>query len=94
VFYIRYFQPDELENANNALALMMRDRRDEAIAKMPEVNKKTARKILDDVINAITQRINALALVEGEQNFREFAAAVNKLIADFKTRLNQRLSRK
>ena len=94
MFYIRYFQPDELENANNALALMMRDRRDEAIAKMPEVNKKTARKILDDVINAITQRINALALVEGEQNFREFAAAVNKLIADFKTRLNQRLSRK
>ena len=85
---------DELENANNALALTMRDRRDEAVAKKPQVNMKTARKMLDDVINAITQRMNALALVEGEQNFTEFAAAVNKLIADFKTRLNQRLSRK
>ena len=85
---------DELENANNALALTMRDRREEAVAQKPEINMQTARKRLDDSINAITQRLNALALIEGEQGFTEFAAAINKLMADFKARLNQRLSRK
>ena len=85
---------DELESANNALAQMMRDRRDEAIDYKPETTMKTARKMLDNAFNATTQRINALVVVEGDADYREFIIALNRLTADFHSRLNQRLGRK
>jgi len=85
---------DELENANNALAQMMRDRRDEAIELKPAASMKAARKMLDDALNALTQRLNALAVVEGDAGYREFIIALNTLTADFHGRLNRRSGRK
>jgi hypothetical protein len=67
----------------------MRNRRDEAIDKKPQVPMKTARKMQDDAYNAITQRINAL-VVEGEDKYTEFIVAMNKLITAFRNAMARR----
>jgi hypothetical protein len=80
----------KLEASNNALATIMRDRRDEAIDKKPQVPMKTARKMQDDAYNVITQRINALVVVEGDGKYREFIVAMNKLITVFRNAMARR----
>ena len=81
---------DQLEEANNEVARLMGDRRDETVDKQTEATFKQARKMVDATFNEITKRINALVIVEGDENYKEFITQMNVLITDFKNRLNQR----
>jgi len=83
----------ELETSNTALSHSMRERRDEAIERRPEVSAATARKMLDNAYNVILKRINALITLEGDANYKEFTTSVNKLTTDFKNVISQRTAK-
>ena len=84
---------DQLETANNRVEELMRERRDENVDKQTEASFKQARKMVDEAYSDITKRVNALALVEGEENYAEFIRAMNALMKDFKDRVSQRKGR-
>jgi hypothetical protein len=81
---------DKLEDSNTTVAHLMSDRRDEAVDKRPQVPMKTARKMLDDTFNQIVQKVNSLSVVEGEDAYREFIVAMNKLITTYRNAMARR----
>lgn len=79
----------KLEAENTSFIAMVKDRYDDlnldTISQMP-----IARKALDDQLRSITERINALIIVEGEEHFKPFVASWNQRINHYKNVLAQR----
>jgi len=72
----------ELKARNIAFANLVRDRVDESSLKVDTVLRK-ARIQLDEKYNAIVERINALVVVEGAENYEPFIRKLNINIAKY-----------
>jgi hypothetical protein len=72
----------ELETRNNALETLIKDRFDEAASKT-DIVVKDARGEVDRQYRAITERINALIIVEGPEKYEEFVKTLNVIIANY-----------
>lgn len=79
---------DELENRNTALELLMRKRFDET-AHRSDVVLKEARAELDKAYHSITERIDALAIVEGSADYETFIKTLNAVIAKYAVKLRR-----
>ena len=84
---------EELQTLNNTLSDLMRRRVDEAASKTVIV-LKTARSELDQSYAAICERINALALVEGESEYESFIKKLNVVIAKYAMALSVRAGKR
>jgi len=83
----------ELQARNNAFSSLMKERFDETASKC-DIVLKEARAELDQSYFAIRERINALAIVEGEADYENFIRTLNAVIAKYTAILNMRLGRK
>jgi len=83
----------ELETRNNAVDALVKQRFDDDAAKT-HVNVRAARLELDAAYDAIVRRINALAEVEGIEQYETFIQTLNTIIAKYTAILNLRLGRK
>jgi len=83
----------ELETRNAAFDALMLERFDEAASKT-DVVVRTARAELDAVYHKIVERINALVVIEGEEQYRQFIKTLNQVIAKYNAVVNARLGRK
>jgi hypothetical protein len=72
----------ELETRNNALETLIKERFDEAASKT-DIVVKDARAEVDKQYRAITERINALIIVEGPEKYEEFVKTLNVIIANY-----------
>jgi hypothetical protein len=72
----------ELENRNNALEALIKERFDEAAAKT-DIVAKDARAEVDRQYKAIAERINALIVVEGPAKYENFVKTLNVIIAKY-----------
>ncbi len=83
----------ELRNANEKFKSLMMNRYDESASKTTLVIKEVRMKI-DEVYRAITERINAAVIIEGEAQYHEFLSMLNAVIKRFADILAQRQGRK
>jgi len=72
----------ELEVRNNAFADLMRERFDETAART-DIVLKEARTEVDNAYFAMREKINALAIVEGEAGYENFIRTFNAVIAKY-----------
>ena len=82
----------ELENANNRFKTLMTDRRAEEAQKP----LRSAGELIDEIkapYNAIIDKINALALVNGEADYKDFVSKANALITEYRKVVMMRRSR-
>ena len=82
----------ELENANNRFKTLMSDRRAEE-AQNP---LRSAGDIIEEIkapYNAIIDKINALVVVNGETDYKDFVTKVNVLISEYRKVVTMRRSR-
>ncbi|NCB47679.1 hypothetical protein EOM81_11760 [bacterium] len=82
----------ELENANNRFKTLMTDRRAEEAQKP----LRSAREIIDEIkapYNAIINKINALVVVNGEADYKDFVSKANALITEYRKVVMMRRSR-
>jgi len=82
----------ELKARNIAFSDLMRDRFDESSLKVDIVLKK-ARIQLDEAYSAMVDRINALVLVEGAEDYETFIKKLNPIISKYVTALTIRAKR-
>jgi Na+/phosphate symporter len=73
---------DELEKRNKAFEALMKERFDETAHKT-DIVLRTARGELDKVYHAITERIDALVIVEGTEDYEEFVKTFNAVVAKY-----------
>ena len=83
----------ELKDANNAFAELYRQRFDETTERTDVVLRK-ARTELDAAYRTIIERINALVVVEGEQQWTDFIRSLNTVIDKYAVTIKQRAGRK
>ena len=83
---------DELQAANEAFGNLMKDRYEET-AMRTDLVLKEVRAQVDAAYRTITERINALVVVEGEQAYSEFIKYCNTIIAKYAATLAQRAGR-
>jgi hypothetical protein len=69
----------ELQSANAAFSALMQERYSEEAAKT-QLTMKEARVQLDGAYRAITERIGALIIVNGERGYESFVAELNQRI--------------
>ena len=74
---------DELERTNKAVDALITERDIEAAAKNHD-NMKAVRAETDKAYYAIAERINALVVVEGEENYADFITRLNLIIDRYK----------
>ena len=74
---------DELERTNKVTESLIDTRADERASANHDTMKE-ARKVTDAAYRAIVERINALIVVEGEENYAEFVIKLNELINEYK----------
>jgi len=82
----------ELENANNRFKTLMSDRRAEEAQKP----LRSAGDIIEEIkapYNAIIDKINALVVVNGEADYKDFVTKVNVLISEYRKVVKMRRSR-
>jgi len=79
----------ELETLNNAFAALMRDRFEES-AMRTDIVLKQARIKLDEAYRTITERINALVIVDGAEPYTDFIKFLNAVIAKYTAALAKR----
>ena len=84
---------NELEARNNAFEALVKERFDESAAKT-DVVVKTARVALDAAYDTIVERVNALAVIEGVEQYERFIKTLNTVIAKYTAAVNARLGRK
>ncbi|MDR2732259.1 MAG: DUF6261 family protein [Fibromonadaceae bacterium] len=73
---------DELEKRNQALDQLMKERFDETAAKC-DIVMKQARAEVDKVYHQITERVDALVIVEGLETYEAFIRTLNAVIAKY-----------
>jgi hypothetical protein len=73
---------DELEKRNKAFEALVKERFDETAHKT-DIVMKSARAELDKAYHAMTERIDAFALVEGTADHEEFIKTLNAVIAKY-----------
>ncbi len=73
----------KLKEINEAFRDLMLLRNEETAVKEP-VNIRNLRKEIDEVYNNIIKRINASALLQGEENFIDFIAKLNNRVDYYK----------
>jgi hypothetical protein len=73
---------EELQTRNIALETLIKERFDEAASKT-DIVVKDARAEVDKQYKAITERINALIIVEGPEKYEEFVKTLNVIIAKY-----------
>jgi len=83
---------NELEARNNAFEALVMARYNEAGAKT-NVAVKAAREEVDAAYDTIVERLNALAVIEGEGAYAAFIRTLNAIIAKYNAILNGRLGR-
>jgi hypothetical protein len=82
----------ELENANNRFKTLMTDRRAEEAQKP----LRSAGDIIEEIkapYNAIIDKINALVVVNGETDYKDFVTKANVLISEYRKVVKMRRSR-
>lgn len=82
----------ELENANNRFKTLMTDRRAEEAQKP----LRSAGDLIDEIkapYNAIIDKINALVVVNGETDYKDFVTKANVLISEYRKVVKMRRSR-
>lgn len=82
----------ELENANNRFKTLMTDRRAEEAQKP----LRSAGDLINEIktpYNAIIDKINALVVVNGEADYKDFVTKVNVLISEYRKVVKMRRSR-
>jgi len=84
---------NQLEARNNVFDSLVKQRFDEAAAKS-HVVVRAARVELDAAYDIIVERINALAVVEGIEQYETFIQTLNTIIAKYTAILHARLGRK
>ena len=84
---------NELQTANQAVDQLMKDRYDESAAKT-DIVLREARLKVDAQYRIITERIEALALVEGAAGYSDFVRYLNTVIAKYTTIVAQRSGKK
>jgi hypothetical protein len=84
---------NELEARNNAFDVLVKGRADEAAAKT-DVVVKQARVELDGAYDAVVERINAYAVIEGGEMYERFIKTFNFVIAKYNAIVNARLGRR
>jgi hypothetical protein len=72
----------ELENRNKAFENLVKERFDETAART-DIVLREARGKLDEAYRIIAERINALAVVEGEAAYETFIRTLNAVIAKY-----------
>lgn len=70
---------NELEQRNNAFSALMKERFDESAAKT-DIVLREARNAVDKQYRIIEERINALIVVEGVENYESFVRRLNAII--------------
>ena len=83
----------ELEARNNAFDVLVKERYDEAAAKT-DVVVKSARVELDTAYDAIVERVNAYAVIEGGELYERFVKTFNSVISKYNAIVNARHGRK
>jgi len=83
----------ELEAANEALDRLMKDRYEETALKT-DLKLKEVRLQIDAAYRTITERIDALVVVDGIADYEEFIRYWNAVIAKYSAILAQRLGKK
>jgi hypothetical protein len=73
---------DELEKRNKAFEALVKERFDETAHKT-DIVLRTARGELDKVYHAMTERIDALVIVEGTADYEEFVKTFNAVVAKY-----------
>jgi hypothetical protein len=79
----------QLEQRNNAFAALMKERFDETAART-DIVLKEARAEVDKQYKTIVERLNALIVVEGVENYENFARTLNAIIAKYLALLARR----
>jgi hypothetical protein len=80
---------DELEKRNKAFEALVKERFDETAHKT-DIVMKAARAELDKAYHAMTERIDAFALVEGTADHEEFIKTLNAVIAKYAVKHHHR----
>jgi len=83
----------ELEARNNAFEALVKERYDEAAARS-DVVVKSARVELDGAYDAIAERVNAYAVIEGGELYERFIKTFNSVISKYNAIVNARHGRK
>jgi hypothetical protein len=84
---------DELEVRNNAFEALVKERFDETAARS-DVVVKQARVELDSVYDAIVERVNAFAVIEGGELHERFVRTFNSVISKYNAIVNARHGRR
>ena len=84
---------DKLGEENIALENLVKERNDETAAKT-HLREKNTRAATDRVYAAITERINALIIVEGEAAYSDFVNKLNSFIDKYNRAIAQRAGRR
>ncbi|MEZ5106439.1 MAG: DUF6261 family protein [Draconibacterium sp.] len=82
----------ELQTANSNFENLVNERYSEDAGK-PHLNMKDVRTEVDEAYNAITRRIDALIIVNGEQTYSGFVNGLNQRIKKYNNTLAQREGR-
>lgn len=82
----------ELQASNEAFVVLMNERYTE-IAGKPQFNMRTARKELDAAYRTITQRLEALMIVNGDEAYKAFANQLNQRVQHYNTIIARRRGR-
>jgi hypothetical protein len=82
----------ELEAANIEVDRLMSERYDETAARTDLVMREVRLKI-DDAYDAVTERINAAIVMEGDEKYREFVTTLNAVIKRYNDIQAQRKGR-
>jgi hypothetical protein len=72
----------EVENRNKAFEELVKERFDET-ATRTDIVLREARGKLDEAYRIIAERVNALAVVEGVENYEQFIKTLNAVIAKY-----------
>ncbi len=80
---------EELERKNQALDELIKQRYDES-AQRSDLVLKEVRAQVDDAYRAITERIDALMLIEGSVVYEEFIRRLNVVIEKYNNTLARR----
>ena len=84
---------DELETANKDFDRLVKDRYEESAEKTDLVLKQVRAQV-DDAYRTITDRIDALVIVEGQDKYEGFIKNLNVVIDKYKNTIAQRAGRK
>ncbi len=83
---------DELDLCNQQFERLQKERHLELMART-DLRMKTVRKELDSIYRTLTERINALMVVEGEAAYLPFVDELNEHIKHYKYLISQRKGR-